>query len=58
MALKGGGFILSCNFDVVVGGSEHSVYLLCHLDQNSVGLFLLADSSADYRSHFSASGHT
>lgn len=21
-----------CNFDMVVGGEEHSVYLLCHLD--------------------------
>lgn len=22
----------SCNLDVVIGGDEHSIYLLCHLD--------------------------
>lgn len=25
----------SCNFDVAVGGGQDSVYLLCHLDQES-----------------------
>lgn len=26
----------SCNFGMVMGGGEHSVDLLCHLDQNSL----------------------
>lgn len=24
--------LFSCNFNVVLGGAEHSIYLLCHLD--------------------------
>lgn len=29
----------SCNFEVVVGGDEHNIYLLCQLDQNLEPIF-------------------
>lgn len=38
MILNVGCSIVSCNFDVVIGGAEHNVYLLCHLDWNSDNL--------------------
>ena len=33
-------YILHCNFDVVIGGGKHSVYLLCHLDWKPIKEFL------------------
>lgn len=39
---------LSCNFDVVAGGGEHSVYLLHHLDQKLTILVFQKLSSVPY----------
>ena len=30
----------SCNFEMVVGGDKHNIYLLLHLDQKPILLFL------------------